>query len=167
MRAARLHRPAPIERRPLVVDDVAPPAAGDVRTERDDRPDGLVAWNDRYPPLGELALHHVQVGPTDRAHRHANEQLGVADRGRGDILDHQRAALDRGGAMESGRTHATRPTAGDQTGRSPVARRVLPSRVYAAIVRCAMRIWCTSSAPSAKRAQRACWYMCASGVSVE
>jgi hypothetical protein len=39
--------------------------------------------------------------------------------------------------------------------------------LYAAIVRWAMRIWWISSAPSAKRAQRACWSMWASGVSVE
>lgn len=36
-----------------------------------------------------------------------------------------------------------------------------------AIVRWAMRIWWISSAPSAKRAQRACLAMSASGVSVE
>ena len=52
-------------------------------------------------------------------------------------------------------------------GRSPVARRVLPVSRKAAMVRWAMRIWWISSAPSAKRAQRACWYMWASGVSVE
>jgi hypothetical protein len=56
---------------------------------------------------------------------------------------------------------------GPQIGRSPVAVFVEPWSRYAPMVRCAIRIWCTSSAPSAKRAQRACWYMCASGVSVE
>jgi hypothetical protein len=35
------------------------------------------------------------------------------------------------------------------------------------MVRWAIRIWWTSSAPSANRAQRACWYIDASGVSVE
>ena len=35
------------------------------------------------------------------------------------------------------------------------------------MVRWAILIWWISSAPSAKRAHRACWYMCASGVLVE
>ena len=44
-------------------------------------------------------------------------------------------------------------------GREPVADEVEPVSEYAAIVRCAMRIWCTSSAPSANLAHRACCYM--------
>ncbi len=64
---------------------------------------------------------------------------------------------------------ATQPVASltRHTGKSPVATRVEPLSRYAAIVRWAMRIWCTSSAPSARRAQRACWNIDASGVSVE
>src|SRR5262249_49367375 len=58
-------------------------------------------------------------------------------------------------------------TPGRYTGKPPVAPRVHPSFLYAAIVRSAMRHWCTSSAPSAKRAQRACSAMRASGVSSE
>ena len=54
-----------------------------------------------------------------------------------------------------------------QIGSAPVAPLVLPWSLYSAIVRCAMRIMWISSAPSAKRAQRACWYIEARGVSVE
>ena len=48
-----------------------------------------------------------------------------------------------------------------------MAVRVVPWLVKALMVFSAMRIWWISSAPSAKRAQRACCIMLASGVSVE
>ena len=77
------------------------------------------------------------------------------------------AAAERAGRGGSAVPRGGRGERSGQSGRSPVARAVDPVSVQAAMDRWAIRIWCTSSAPSAKRAQRACWNMCARGVSVE
>ena len=73
-------------------------------------------------------------------------------------LEHSHAA---------GRRRAERNEWAQSSASPPVARRTVPVSRTASITNCAMRERCTSSAPSTRRAERACFSMSGRSVSVE
>jgi hypothetical protein len=80
----------------------------DVGPDGGDRADDLMSRGHRHAPLGQLAFDDVQVGPADPAQAHTDEHLAASGRGHGDVLEHERRALDRGDAVQSCSAHCLR-----------------------------------------------------------
>ena len=144
----------------------------------------VVEYYDRQPPVVnlfpdlQLGIAHSGLGNKaaaieyfDAAQRNGArffllDHMDVTT-GRYDIWGmHRDIAFQENVARE--RRHAARPGPSPrQMGRPPTPWFTEPSSLKARMSRSAIRIWCTSSAPSAILAQRACCIIEASGVSVE
>src|SRR3972149_4852994 len=91
--------------------------------------DPLVAGDDRETPGGEVSLDHVEVGSTDPADAHADQDLPGARRGVGNIPQGERGRLDRAGPVEDRRFHGKVSRVGSRISNPPssIAFRIGPT----------------------------------------
>ena len=65
----------------------------DARAERRDAPHDLVPRHDRQPRLGQVAVHHVEIGAADPAGRNTNQDFARAGLGHRPFLQGERGAI--------------------------------------------------------------------------
>src|SRR5262249_42989136 len=73
---------------------IAAGAAGHMPADGGDRPYDLMAGHDGDAVLAKVALDGVKIGAADSARRDANEHVGLADFGRGNVFERERPAVD-------------------------------------------------------------------------